>query len=229
MADREAMERAVIGALKSAIKDHGPITKDRITSAAKRVLGNLANVSTEPVQCTCGPGHLGFLHTVSCPLAGTDGRLQPDVAPGGSVSTEPTDGGVLVRWQQPCASADLMIHILRADSADGPFNVIAMTANGRSFLDRTGKPRHFYRIRAVTPSGPVSLCAHDQLRAVGVRAIEVIGLMRPQDRALIVEAHGALTRIKEANDAMRRAVGVPVAGYSDAIDLLLAKLEQALK
>lgn len=40
---REAIERAVVGALRSAINDHGPITADKITSAAKRVIGNLRN------------------------------------------------------------------------------------------------------------------------------------------------------------------------------------------
>lgn len=50
MPTREALERAVIGALRSAIKDHGPITPDKITSAAKRVLGNLANVGQAGIQ-----------------------------------------------------------------------------------------------------------------------------------------------------------------------------------
>lgn len=47
---REALERAVLGALKSAINDHGPITAEKLTSATKRVLGNLANagVGIEP-------------------------------------------------------------------------------------------------------------------------------------------------------------------------------------
>lgn len=53
----KAKERAVIGALRSAINDHGPITPDKINSAMKRVLGNLANVSAEPVQ-------LGALETM---------------------------------------------------------------------------------------------------------------------------------------------------------------------
>jgi hypothetical protein len=41
---REALERAVIGALRSAIRDHGPITAESVGSAAKRIIGNLANV-----------------------------------------------------------------------------------------------------------------------------------------------------------------------------------------
>jgi hypothetical protein len=38
----EALRRAVVGA---AIKDHGPITSDRIGSAAKRILGTLRSAS----------------------------------------------------------------------------------------------------------------------------------------------------------------------------------------
>ena len=37
--------RAIIGALKSAIDAHGPIDKTRITSAAKRILGALKDNS----------------------------------------------------------------------------------------------------------------------------------------------------------------------------------------
>src|SRR5262245_31487981 len=37
------LERAVVGALRATIHDHGPITQDLIGSAAKRVLGNLRN------------------------------------------------------------------------------------------------------------------------------------------------------------------------------------------
>lgn len=57
----------------------------------------------------------------------------------------------------------------------------------------------------------------------------VIGSMRPQDRALLTETRAALKRIKEANDKMRAAVGVQVAGYSDAIDALLSKIKEALR
>jgi transcriptional regulator with XRE-family HTH domain len=38
-----ALERAIVGALRHAINDHGPITPEHIGSAAKRVLGNLVN------------------------------------------------------------------------------------------------------------------------------------------------------------------------------------------
>lgn len=44
---REAVERAVLGALRSCIKDHGPITPEMLTSATKRVVGNLANAGME--------------------------------------------------------------------------------------------------------------------------------------------------------------------------------------
>jgi hypothetical protein len=42
---RDALERAVIGALRSAIHHHGPITMEWIGSAAKRVVGNLTNAA----------------------------------------------------------------------------------------------------------------------------------------------------------------------------------------
>jgi hypothetical protein len=41
----EALRRAVVGALRAAIKDQGPITPDRISSAAKRILGTLRSAS----------------------------------------------------------------------------------------------------------------------------------------------------------------------------------------
>lgn len=44
---REALERAVLGALRSAINDHGPITPDKLTSATKRVIGNLVNAGIQ--------------------------------------------------------------------------------------------------------------------------------------------------------------------------------------
>lgn len=42
-ARREALERAVLGALRSCVHDHGPNTPDMLTSATKRVVGNLVN------------------------------------------------------------------------------------------------------------------------------------------------------------------------------------------
>jgi len=41
--EREALERSLTGALRSAIHDHGPITAATIGSAVKRVVGNLRN------------------------------------------------------------------------------------------------------------------------------------------------------------------------------------------
>lgn len=43
--DRKALERAVAGALRAVIHDHGPITVERIGSAVKRIVGNLRNAS----------------------------------------------------------------------------------------------------------------------------------------------------------------------------------------
>jgi hypothetical protein len=41
--DRSGLERAIAGALRATIHDHGPITSDKIGSAVKRVIGSLAN------------------------------------------------------------------------------------------------------------------------------------------------------------------------------------------
>jgi transcriptional regulator with XRE-family HTH domain len=47
--DLESLERVVIGALRSAIHDHGPITPEWIGSAAKRILGQLVNARSPTV------------------------------------------------------------------------------------------------------------------------------------------------------------------------------------
>lgn len=41
--DEDSLERAIAGALRDAIKSHGPITPDKIGSAVKRIVGNLRN------------------------------------------------------------------------------------------------------------------------------------------------------------------------------------------
>jgi len=45
LADRDGIERAIAGALRATIHDHGPITVEHIGSAVKRIVGNLANAS----------------------------------------------------------------------------------------------------------------------------------------------------------------------------------------
>lgn len=49
-ADGDAIERAIAGALKSAIHDHGPLTPELIGSAVKRILGNLQDVGLAVVD-----------------------------------------------------------------------------------------------------------------------------------------------------------------------------------
>jgi len=44
---QESLERAIAGALRAAIKDHGPITLEKIGSAAKRILGQLGNAKAD--------------------------------------------------------------------------------------------------------------------------------------------------------------------------------------
>jgi hypothetical protein len=41
ISERSAVERSICGALKASIHNHGPITKENISSAAKRVIGQL--------------------------------------------------------------------------------------------------------------------------------------------------------------------------------------------
>lgn len=50
----ESLERAIAGALRSAIRDHGPITADKIGSAAKRVVGNLKNARLDGMAAALG-------------------------------------------------------------------------------------------------------------------------------------------------------------------------------
>lgn len=45
--DTESLERAILGALRSSIHAHGPITLENYTSAAKRILGQLPNASAD--------------------------------------------------------------------------------------------------------------------------------------------------------------------------------------
>jgi len=48
-AERRRLERAVAGALRSAIHDHGPITPESIGSAVKRIVGQLRNARASDV------------------------------------------------------------------------------------------------------------------------------------------------------------------------------------
>lgn len=54
MGKEESLERAVTGALRGAIRDHGPITGDLVTSAAKRVIGNLKNARLGGIAAALG-------------------------------------------------------------------------------------------------------------------------------------------------------------------------------
>jgi hypothetical protein len=39
----DGVERAIAGALRATIHDHGPVTPEAIGSAVKRIMGNLRN------------------------------------------------------------------------------------------------------------------------------------------------------------------------------------------
>jgi hypothetical protein len=57
------MSKAVIAGLKAAINDHGPITRELITSAAKRIVGHLRNAdqpSDADMQFPCGCYYIGL-------------------------------------------------------------------------------------------------------------------------------------------------------------------------
>jgi hypothetical protein len=72
----ESLERAIAGALRAAIHDHGPITADKIGSAAKRVAGNLKNVRVDGLGA--GMGTNGTTPRPTC------GRFAPPGSPGRS-------------------------------------------------------------------------------------------------------------------------------------------------
>jgi hypothetical protein len=52
--DDDSLERAIAGALRAAIKDHGPITADKIGSAVKRIMGNLPNAKASGLAAALG-------------------------------------------------------------------------------------------------------------------------------------------------------------------------------
>jgi hypothetical protein len=53
MAD-DSLERAIAGALRAAIKAHGPITPEHIGSATKRIVGNLRNARLDGLASALG-------------------------------------------------------------------------------------------------------------------------------------------------------------------------------
>ena len=54
MAKQESLERAIVGALRATIRDHGPITPDKIGSAVKRILGQLGNAKADGLARALG-------------------------------------------------------------------------------------------------------------------------------------------------------------------------------
>lgn len=54
MPEDDSLERAIAGALRAAIKDHGPITADKIGSAVKRIVGNLRNARATGLAAALG-------------------------------------------------------------------------------------------------------------------------------------------------------------------------------
>jgi hypothetical protein len=65
-AERSALEKRIAGALRSCIDAHGPITPERIGSAAKRAVGAIMRVlvvinlpELEPSRVVGGPNDAG--------------------------------------------------------------------------------------------------------------------------------------------------------------------------
>lgn len=52
--EQESLERAIVGALRATIKDHGPITPEWIGSAAKRIVGQIANAKLDGLARVLG-------------------------------------------------------------------------------------------------------------------------------------------------------------------------------
>ena len=50
----ESLERAITGALRATIRDHGPITPEHIGSAVKRIIGQLANAQADGLARALG-------------------------------------------------------------------------------------------------------------------------------------------------------------------------------
>ena len=65
--DNESLERAIVGALRSTIHDHGPITAEHVGSAAKRII---ANVTDDALARALGDRR---------PAGTTDARRSPEL------------------------------------------------------------------------------------------------------------------------------------------------------
>lgn len=66
---RPDIERAISGALRSAIRAHGPITPEHIGSAAKRIAGNLANVASTTAPLLPGEARAAPAEVLRCRCA----------------------------------------------------------------------------------------------------------------------------------------------------------------
>jgi hypothetical protein len=67
----DGLERAIAGALRSSIKDHGPIGPKEIGSATKRILGNLRNARARgrPAPLEAGEMREVTIHALLCRCA----------------------------------------------------------------------------------------------------------------------------------------------------------------
>jgi hypothetical protein len=54
MSEDDSIDRAIAGALRATIRDHGPITPEHIGSAVKRIRGNLQNARLDVLAAELG-------------------------------------------------------------------------------------------------------------------------------------------------------------------------------
>lgn len=52
--EADSLERAIAGALRATIRDHGPITAELVSSAVKRIVGNLPNARADGLARALG-------------------------------------------------------------------------------------------------------------------------------------------------------------------------------
>jgi len=75
MTKQESLERAIVGALRAAINDHGTITLDKVGSAAKRIVGQIANARADGLARALGRRRwVGVSADEHARIAGSGGR-----------------------------------------------------------------------------------------------------------------------------------------------------------
>lgn len=109
---QDPLMRRIIGGLKSAINDHGPVTKELISSAAKRIYGNLKGI--QYVDSTEAAGGT----TLVVNATGEDDSGSPPVRSAGTRTVSDLVKGTTAEFV--CyRDGELWYRIVYADSGDG--------------------------------------------------------------------------------------------------------------